>query len=83
MGGMNNAPPRGPAPGPRRRRRPMGRMNGAAEKRRGLEVLRDLQQVGVWSPDELPVLAAECGERSTDTAPVGLAMVDSSRQWRA
>jgi len=25
----------------------MGRMNGAAEKRRGLEVLRDLQQVGV------------------------------------
>src|SRR5436190_1071228 len=47
MGGMNNAPPRGPAPGPRRRRRPMGRMNGAAEKRRGLEVLRDLQQVGV------------------------------------
>src|SRR5438034_1537817 len=47
MGGMNNAPPRGPAPGLRRRRRPMGRMNGAAEKRRGLEVLRDLQQVGV------------------------------------
>src|SRR5437870_752411 len=48
MGGMNNAPPRGPGPGQRRRRsRPMGRMNGAAEKRRGLEVLRDLQQVGV------------------------------------
>ncbi len=47
MGGMNNAPPRGPGPGLRRRRRPMGRMNGAAEKRRGLEVLRDLQQVGV------------------------------------
>ena len=48
MGGMNNATPRGPGPGQRRRRsRPMGRMNGAAEKRRGLEVLRDLQQVGV------------------------------------
>src|SRR2546423_11044709 len=35
----------------------------------GRSRVEDLQQVGMWSPDELPVLAAECGERSTDTGP--------------
>jgi transcription termination factor Rho len=46
MGSVNVAQPRPQGPGPRRRRsRPGERGNG--ERRRGLEVLRDLQQVGV------------------------------------
>src|SRR5919198_1417030 len=60
MGGLNNAQPRRQG---QRRRRPMGRMNGAAEKRRGLEILRDLQQVGVaLDPTERLILELQPGK---------------------
>jgi transcription termination factor Rho len=49
--------------GPRRRRRQGGRNNGAVEKRRGLEILRDVQQVGVaLDPTERLILELPPGK---------------------
>ena len=63
---MNNASPHVQRPGPRRGRRRSGdRMNGGAQKRRGLEILRDLQQIGVaLDPTERLVLELPPGKGS-------------------
>src|SRR5262245_23385138 len=66
-GGMNNASPHLQRQGPRRGRRGRqgDRMNGGVQKRRGLEILRDLQQIGVaLDPTERLVLELPPGKGS-------------------
>src|SRR2546426_6003375 len=47
VGVVNNVPPRPQGGGPRRGRRRPGARDGGTERRRGLEILRDMQQIGV------------------------------------
>jgi transcription termination factor Rho len=66
LGGGNSGAPRIQSAGPRRRRgRQDGRGNGGAERHRGLEVLRDMQQVGVaLDPTERLILELPPGKGS-------------------
>jgi transcription termination factor Rho len=66
-GGANNNGPRMQIAGPRRRRgRPNGRGNGGGtDQRRGLEILRDMQQIGVaLDPTERLILELPPGKGS-------------------
>jgi transcription termination factor Rho len=65
VGVASNNVPRPQGGGPRRRRGRPGQRNGVADKRHGLEVLRDLQQIGVaLDPTERLVLEIPPGKGS-------------------
>jgi transcription termination factor Rho len=63
QGAEGGAPPRMPQGPPRRRSRSNSRGNGVGERRRGLEILRDMQQVGVaLDPTERLILEIPPGQ---------------------